>query len=201
MIHSPSRFYHRLGGKRGHPPDLLADGFASIAFGYPNADSWGVPQTPDGLREQRRFLFRKEMVMAMKELEVRVPFYPLVTNLKRLKEEAAEGVPYPFLTEELLELSPKDYRQFCSALGQRYAFETDIPKERYDTAYGAFRCSLVTAAPEKEAILLARVAGQMFGAYLPDKALLDFTGVTKKQVTLESCRNPEIRIGHPDAVR
>lgn len=141
------------------------------------------------------------MVIAMKELEVRVPFYPLVTDLERLKEEAAEGVPYPFLTEELLELSPKDYRQFCSALGQRYAFETDIPKEGYDTAYGAFRCSLVTTASEKDAILLTRVAGQMFGAYLPDKTLLDLTGVPKKQVTLESCHNPEIRIGHPDAVR
>lgn len=49
--------------------------------------------------------------------------------------------------------------------------------------------------------LLTRVAGQMFGAYLPDKTLLDLTGVPKKQVTLESCHNPEIRIGHPDAVR
>lgn len=60
---------------------------------------------------------------------------------------------------------------------------------------------LVTAAPEKEAILLTRVAGQMFGAYLPDKTLLDLTGVPKKQVALESCHNPEIRIGYPDAVR
>ena len=69
------------------------------------------------------------------------------------------------------------------------------------TVYGAFHCSLVTAVSEKEAILLTRVAGQMFGAYLPDKTLLDLTGVPKKQVTLESCHNPEIRIGHPDAVR
>lgn len=126
-------------------------------------------------------------MIAMKELEVRVPFYPLVTDLERLKEEAAEGVPYPFPTEELLELSPKDYRQFCNALGQRYAFETDIPNEGYDTANGAFHCSLVTTASEKEAILLTRVAGQMFGAYLPDKALLDLADVTKKQVTLEPC--------------
>ena len=42
---------------------------------------------------------------------------------------------------------------------------------------------------------------RMFGAYLPDKTLLDLTGVSKKQVTLESCHNPEIRIGQPDAVR
>ena len=117
------------------------------------------------------------------------------------KTQVEEGVPYPFITEELLELSPKDYRQFCSALGQRYAFETDIPKEGYDTANGAFHCSLVTTASEKEAILLTRVAGQMFGAYLPDKELLELTGVPKKQVTLESCHNPEIRIGRPDAVR
>lgn len=130
---------------------------------------------------------------------MRAQFYPLVTDLERLKEEAAEGVPYPFVTEELLELSPKDYRQFCSALGQRYAFETDIPKEGYDTVYGAFHCSLVTAVSEKEAILLTRVAAQIFGAYLPDKTLLDLTGVPKKQVTLESCHNPEIHIGHPDA--
>ena len=41
----------------------------------------------------------------------------------------------------------------------------------------------------------------MFGAYLPDKTLLDLTRVPKKQVTLEACHNPEIRIGHPDAVR
>lgn len=143
----------------------------------------------------------KEQVKTMSGFEMRAQFYPLVTDLERLKEEAAEGVPYPFLTEEMLELSPKDYQQFCSALGQRYAFETDIPKEGYDTVYGAFHCSLVTAAPEKEAILLTRVAGQMFGAYLPDKTLLDLTGVPKKQVTLESCHNPEIRIGHPDAVR
>lgn len=94
---------------------------------------------------------------------------------------------YPFITEELLELSPKDYRQFCSALGQRYAFETDIPKEGYDTANGAFHCSLVTTVSEKEAILLTRVAGQMFGAYLPDKALLNLADVPKKQVTLEPC--------------
>ncbi len=143
----------------------------------------------------------KEQVKTMSGFEMRAQFYPLVTDLKRLKEEAAEGVPYPFLTEEVLELSPKDYRQFCSALGQRYAFETDIPKEGYDTVYGAFHCSLVTTVSEKEAILLTRVAGQMFGAYLPDKTLLDLTGVPKKQVALESCHNQEIRIGHPDAVR
>lgn len=71
----------------------------------------------------------------MSGFEMRAQFYPLVTDLERLKEEAAEGVPYPFVTEELLELSPKDYRQFCSALGQRYAFETDIPKE------GSIRCT------------------------------------------------------------
>lgn len=45
------------------------------------------------------------------------------------------------------------------------------------------------------------MAAQIFGAYLPDKTLLDLTGVPKKQVTLESCHNPEIHIGHPDAVR
>lgn len=117
----------------------------------------------------------------MSGFEMRAQFYPLVTDLERLKEEAAEGVPYPFVTEELLELSPKDYRQFCSALGQRYAFETDIPKEGYDTVYGAFHCSLVTATPEKEAILLTRVAGQMFGAYLPDKTLLDLTGCRRSR--------------------
>lgn len=137
----------------------------------------------------------------MNGFEMRAQFYPLVTDLERLKKEAAEGVPYPFVTEELLELSPKDYRQFCSTLGQRYAFETNIPKDGYDTVYGAFHCSLVTAAPEKEAILLTKVAGQMFGAYLPDKTLLDLTEVPKKQATLESCCNPKIRIGHPDAVR
>lgn len=129
----------------------------------------------------------KEQVKTMSGFEMRAQFYPLVTDLKRLKEEAAEGVPYPFLAEEMLELSPKDYRQFGSALGQRYAFETGIPKEGYDTANGAFHCSLVTTASEKEAILLTRVAGQMFGAYLPDKALLALEGVPKKQVTLEPC--------------
>lgn len=146
-------------------------------------------------------ILEKEQVKTMSGFEMRAQFYPLVTDLERLKEEAAEGVPYPFITEELLELSPKDYRQFCSALGQRYAFETDIPKEGYDTANGAFHCSLVTTASEKEAILLTRVAGQMFGAYLPDKELLELTGVPKNQVSLESCHNPEIRIGRPDAVR
>ena len=129
----------------------------------------------------------KEQVKTMSGFEMRAQFYPLVTDLERLKEEAAEGVSYPFVTEELLELSPKDYQQFCSTLGQRYAFETDIPKEGYDTVYGAFHCSLVTTATEKEAILLTRVAGQMFGGYLPDKALLDLAGVPKKQVTLEPC--------------
>lgn len=123
----------------------------------------------------------------MSGFELRAQFYPLVSDLERLKEEAAEGVPYPFLTEEVLELSLKDYRQFGNALGQRYAFETDIPKEGYDTAYGTFHCFLVTTAPEKEAILLTRVAGQMFGAYLPDKALLNLGDVPKKQVTLEPC--------------
>ena len=43
----------------------------------------------------------------MSGFEMRAQFYPLVTDLERLKEEAAEGVPYPFVTEELLELSPK----------------------------------------------------------------------------------------------
>lgn len=63
MIHFPNRFSYRLGGKRGpKAPNLLADGFASIAFGYPNADFWGVPQPPDGLREQRRVTFGKEQV-------------------------------------------------------------------------------------------------------------------------------------------
>ena len=46
----------------GMASHLLADGFASIAFGYPNADPWGVPQTPDGLREQCRVTFGKEQV-------------------------------------------------------------------------------------------------------------------------------------------
>ena len=137
----------------------------------------------------------------MSGFELRAQFYPLVSDLERLKEEAAEGVPYPFLTEEVLELSLKDYRQFGNALGQRYAFETDIPKEGYDAVYGAFRCSLVTTASEKDAILLTRVAGQMFGAYLPDRTLLDLTGVPRTQVTLAPCQDPEIRIGHPDALR
>src|SRR5699024_2451843 len=132
---------------------------------------------------------------------MRAQFYSLVTDLERLKEEAAEGVPYPFLAEEMLELSPKDYRQFCSALGQRYAFETDIPKEGYDTVYGAFHCSLVTTVSEKEAILLTRVAGQMFGAYLPDRTILDLAGVPRTQVTLAPCQGPAICIGPPDVVR
>ena len=85
----------------------------------------------------------------MSGFELRAQFYPLVSDLERLKEEAAEGVPYPFLAEEVLELSLKDYRQFGNALGQRYAFETDIPKEGYDAVYGAFHCSLVTTASEK----------------------------------------------------
>lgn len=137
----------------------------------------------------------------MSGFEMRAQFYPLVTDLKRLKEEAAEGVPYPFLTEEVLELSPKDYRQFCSALGQRYAFETDIPREGYDAVFGAFHCSLVASASGKDAILLTRVAGQMFGAYLPDRTLLDLVSVPRKRVTLVPCHDPAIRIGHPDAVR
>ena len=137
----------------------------------------------------------------MSGFELQAQFYPLVSDLERLKEEAAEGVPYPFLTEEVLELSLKDYRQFGNALGQRYAFETDIPKEGYDAVYGAFHCSLVTTASEKDAILLTRVAGQMFGAYLPDKMLLDLADVPRKQVTLAPCQDPAIRIGHPDAVR
>ena len=137
----------------------------------------------------------------MSGFELRAQFYPLVSDLEQLKEEAAEGVPYPFLTEEVLDLSPKDYRQFCNALGQRYAFETYVPKEGYDAVYGAFHCSLVATASEKDAILLTRVAGQMFGAYLPDKTLLELTGVPKKQMTLVPCHDPAIRIGHPDAVR
>ena len=137
----------------------------------------------------------------MSDFELRAQFYPLVSDLERLKEEAAEGVPYPFLAEEVLELSLKDYRQFGNALGQRYAFETDIPKGGYDAVYGAFHCSLVTTASEKDAILLTRVAGQMFGAYLPDRTLLDLTGVPRTQVTLAPCQDPVIRIGPPDAVR
>ena len=46
MIHSPSRFSHRLGRKRGpKAPHLLADGFASIAFGYPQR-IFGVNPNP-----------------------------------------------------------------------------------------------------------------------------------------------------------
>ena len=36
----------------------------------------------------------KEQVKTMSGFEMRAQFYPLVTDLKRLKEEAAEGVPY-----------------------------------------------------------------------------------------------------------
>ena len=82
-----------------------------------------------------------------------------------------------------------------------YAFETDIPKEGYDAVYGAFHCSLVTTASDKDAILLTRVAGQMFGAYLPDRTLLDLAGVPRTQVTLAPCQDPAICIGPPDAVR
>ena len=47
MIHSPSRFSHRLGRKRDpKAPHLLADGFASIAFGYSQTHFWGEPQPP-----------------------------------------------------------------------------------------------------------------------------------------------------------
>ena len=101
----------------------------------------------------------------------------------------------------MLELSPKDYRQFCSALGQRYAFGTDIPKEGYGTVYGAVDCSVVTAVCEKEGIVLTRVAGQMLGGYLPDKTLVDLTGVPKKHLTPESAHNPEIHTAHRDGVQ
>ena len=74
-------------------------------------------------------------------------------------------------------------------------------KVRAMTLSGTPSAWAISVPSEKEAILLTRVAAQIFGAYLPDKTLLDLTGVPKKQVTLESCHNPEIHIGHPDAVR
>ena len=45
MIHSPSRFFPPT-GRKGAPqgPHLLADGFASIAFGYPNANLGALPK-------------------------------------------------------------------------------------------------------------------------------------------------------------
>ena len=57
MIHSPSRFSHRLGRKRGpKAPHLLADGFASIAFGYPQR-IFGVNPTPPPPRLRKCYDF------------------------------------------------------------------------------------------------------------------------------------------------
>ena len=56
MIHSPSRFSHRLGRKRdSKAPHLLADGFASIAFGYPQR-IFGVNPKPSRPRKCYDFL-------------------------------------------------------------------------------------------------------------------------------------------------
>ena len=66
MIHSPSRFFHRLGRKRGpQAPHLLADGFASIAFGYPNANLGLTPNPvvlpqPGNLRLKKQETVNKE---------------------------------------------------------------------------------------------------------------------------------------------
>lgn len=66
MIHSPSRFFHRLGRKRGpKAPHLLADGFASIAFGYPNANLGLTPNPvvlpqPGNLRLKKQETVNKE---------------------------------------------------------------------------------------------------------------------------------------------
>ena len=60
MIHSPSRFSHRLGGMRGPKgPNLLADGFASIAFGYPNANL-GLSPNPVVLPQACKLLLKNE---------------------------------------------------------------------------------------------------------------------------------------------
>ena len=47
----------------------------------------------------------------MSDFELRAQFYPLVSDLERLKEEAAEGVPYPFLAEEVLEIGRASCRE------------------------------------------------------------------------------------------
>ena len=100
-------------------------------------------------------------------------------------------MPYPFLTEEVLELSLKDYRQFGNALGQRYAFETDIPKEGYDAVYGAFHCSLVTTASEKDAILLTRVGrADVWALIYRTGTLLDLAGVPRTQVDAGAVPGP-----------
>lgn len=111
----------------------------------------------------------------MSGFEMRAQFYPLVTDLERLKEEAAEGVPYPFLAEEMLELSLKDYRKFCSALGQRYAFETDIPKEGYDMP---MNCST-----RLRASLMIRASSRRF--------------VNKKRIIIEKSRRPRRKSRQP----
>ena len=56
----------------------------------------------------------------MSGFEMRAQFYQLVTDLKRLKEEVAVGVPYDFLAEKLLEPLLNEVRKFCITRGQRY---------------------------------------------------------------------------------
>lgn len=71
----------------------------------------------------------------MSGFEMRAQFYPLVTDLERLKEEAAEGVPYPFVTEELLELSPKDYGSSAAPWVSGMPLKPTFPRK------GTIRCT------------------------------------------------------------
>lgn len=47
----PQPVFPPTGTKEGlKSPHLLADGFASIAFGYPQTHFWGEPQTPEATK-------------------------------------------------------------------------------------------------------------------------------------------------------
>lgn len=126
----------------------------------------------------------------MSGFELRAKFYPLVSTLAQLAEEAKEGVDYPFEVQEILVLNHRDYDRLCRNLDRKYGFERILPAEGYDPVYGSFTCALVMPPNGRDGLLMTKYANQIFAAYLPDCALLDLADVPQQRISLYPSKHP-----------
>ena len=156
-------------------------GFASIAFGYPNA-SWGEPQTP--AEPHRLILFKKLEVKILREKQY-AAFAANAKMLDTLRRNEVNYVPGVFEVAKVIILSKEDFEKLSEDVSPEYPFLKDNREIMSASPGGLFRCLMVRAEGEKENMLIAQGKDTLYLGYGRDYRNVDLQGVPVERIALE----------------